>query len=143
MHSKWLGRDALNESPRCGLRSQSGQGLCPQTGQQDLCFCAAKSKWSVAERYIISNCPNYTQAKGGKQKEGNEKSGAVAPLVHWRLKRVAVHMARVAGFEPANDGVRIRCLTAWLYPNNINIINLLRRVVNSIALFYLYFNLNS
>ena len=27
-----------------------------------------------------------------------------------------VAMARVAGFEPANDGIRIRCLTAWLYP---------------------------
>lgn len=26
-------------------------------------------------------------------------------------------MARVAGFEPADHGVRIRCLTAWLYPN--------------------------
>ena len=25
-------------------------------------------------------------------------------------------LARVAGFEPANDGIRIRCLTAWLYP---------------------------
>ena len=27
-----------------------------------------------------------------------------------------VFLARVAGFEPANDGIRIRCLTAWLYP---------------------------
>ena len=25
--------------------------------EQDLCFCVAKSKWSVAERYIISDCP--------------------------------------------------------------------------------------
>ena len=31
-------------------------------------------------------------------------------------------MARVAGFEPASDGVRIRCLTAWRYPNNAYII---------------------
>ena len=23
----------------------------------------------------------------------------------------------VAGFEPTNDGVKVRCLTAWLYPN--------------------------
>jgi hypothetical protein len=23
----------------------------------------------------------------------------------------------VAGFEPAHDGVKVRCLTAWLYPN--------------------------
>ena len=25
-------------------------------------------------------------------------------------------MAGVAGFEPTNDGVRVRCLTAWRYP---------------------------
>ena len=24
----------------------------------------------------------------------------------------------VAGFEPTNDGVKVRCLTAWLYPIN-------------------------
>ncbi len=29
------------------------------------------------------------------------------------------HKTRVAGFEPANDGIRIRCLTAWRYPNII------------------------
>ena len=28
----------------------------------------------------------------------------------------AIVLARVAGFEPANDGIRIRCLTAWRYP---------------------------
>ena len=28
-------------------------------------------------------------------------------------------LARVAGFEPANDGIRIRCLTAWLYPIDV------------------------
>ena len=26
-------------------------------------------------------------------------------------------LARVEGFEPSSDGIRIRCLTAWLYPN--------------------------
>ena len=24
----------------------------------------------------------------------------------------------IAGFEPANHGIKTRCLTAWLYPNN-------------------------
>ncbi len=46
-------------------------------------------------------------------------------------------MARVAGFEPANDGVRIRCLTAWLYPNINIIIILLLIVVNLILQFLL------
>ena len=26
-------------------------------------------------------------------------------------------VAGVAGFEPTNDGVRVRCLTAWRHPN--------------------------
>ena len=26
-------------------------------------------------------------------------------------------MAEVAGFEPAHDGIKTRCLTAWRHPN--------------------------
>ncbi len=28
-------------------------------------------------------------------------------------------MAGVAGFEPAHDGIKTRCLTAWRHPNVI------------------------
>ena len=28
-------------------------------------------------------------------------------------------MAGVRGFEPLNDGIKTRCLTAWLYPSNV------------------------
>lgn len=28
-------------------------------------------------------------------------------------------MAGIAGFEPANTGVKVRCLTAWRYPNMV------------------------
>ena len=28
-------------------------------------------------------------------------------------------MAGVAGLEPTNDGIKTRCLTTWLYPNNV------------------------
>ena len=28
-------------------------------------------------------------------------------------------MAGIAGFEPANDGVKVRCLTAWRYPSMV------------------------
>ena len=28
-------------------------------------------------------------------------------------------MAGLAGFEPAHDGVKVRCLTAWLYPRMV------------------------
>ena len=33
------------------------------------------------------------------------------------------YLAGIAGFEPTSDGVKVRCLTAWLYP----IINNCRR----------------
>jgi hypothetical protein len=28
-------------------------------------------------------------------------------------------MAGVPGFEPGHDGIKTRCLTAWLYPNKM------------------------
>jgi hypothetical protein len=28
-------------------------------------------------------------------------------------------MAGEPGFEPGHDGIKIRCLTAWLYPNEL------------------------
>ena len=28
-------------------------------------------------------------------------------------------MAGIRGFEPLNDGIKTRCLTAWLYPYNV------------------------
>ncbi len=33
------------------------------------------------------------------------------------LRQVLFCMAGIAGFEPTSDGVKVRCLTAWLYPN--------------------------
>ena len=43
---------------------------------------------------------------------------------------VDCNMAGVLGFEPRNVGVRVRCLTAWPYPN----------IDNIILTFYLFFN---
>ena len=34
-----------------------------------------------------------------------------------------LHMAGKAGFEPTNDGVKVRCLTAWLLPKDSNSIS--------------------
>ena len=31
--------------------------------------------------------------------------------------REDLRMAGIAGFEPTSDGVKVRCLTAWLYPS--------------------------
>ena len=33
---------------------------------------------------------------------------------------MALQMAGLAGFEPTHDGVKVRCLTAWLQPNISN-----------------------
>ena len=41
-----------------------------------------------------------------------------------RFAKLSAHtvLAGVAGFEPATDGVRVRCLTAWRYPNDVMLI---------------------
>ena len=36
------------------------------------------------------------------------------------MVRIRFRLAGVAGFEPTNDGVRVRCLTAWRHPNAVN-----------------------
>jgi hypothetical protein len=40
-------------------------------------------------------------------------------------------MAGVAGFEPTNDGIKSRCLTAWRYPCRDESINSLIQVCAS------------
>ena len=47
------------------------------------------------------------------------------PCGHWILSpaRLPIPPRRqsftgVAGFEPTHEGVKVPCLTAWLYPNN-------------------------
>ena len=49
------------------------------------------------------------------------------PCGHWILSpaRLPIPPRRqsitgVAGFEPTHEGVKVPCLTAWLYPNNNN-----------------------
>lgn len=37
----------------------------------------------------------------------------------WESDKRLITMAGVPGFEPGNVGIRIRCLTAWLYPKRI------------------------
>ncbi len=42
--------------------------------------------------------------------------GYVAIRMSKTLHFAQLLLARVAGFEPAHDGIRIHCLTAWRYP---------------------------
>ncbi len=41
----------------------------------------------------------------------------VRSLTAWRHPITKKLMAGVAGFEPANVKVKVSCLTAWRYPN--------------------------
>ncbi len=42
------------------------------------------------------------------------RKGEGLPLNYSRSKIDIIKMAGLAGFEPAHDGVKVRCLTAWL-----------------------------
>ncbi|OSH36747.1 hypothetical protein WZ342_2231 [Enterococcus faecalis] len=41
------------------------------------------------------------------------------PLGYTAIFHFCYKKTGVAGFEPTHDGVKVRCLTAWLYPNKI------------------------
>ena len=49
-----------------------------------------------------------------------QNSPCIPQGVFCKQKTVEINgflLARVAGFEPAHDGIRIHCLTTWRYPN--------------------------
>ena len=50
-------------------------------------------------------------------KEDHTIIGSLEIVKDPKLSLRAFSLARVAGFEPAHDGIRIHCLTAWRYPN--------------------------
>ncbi len=59
-------------------------------------------------------------------------------LINKQLSFTALIMAGVAGIEPANDGIKTRCLTTWLHPirllylqNNVLIVKFVVECVKS------------
>ena len=55
-----------------------------------------------------------------QQWDGKDSTGCVLFMgILGNKKGTGIGACRtgVAGFEPTNDGVKVRCLTAWLYPN--------------------------
>ena len=44
-----------------------------------------------------------------------------------------IFMAGAAGFEPAHPGTKNQCLTAWLRPNNVDIIIQLKNLSNKFS----------
>ena len=56
-------------------------------------------------------------SSGGKDKGGCCEGGKNLDLDNKKGTGIGACRTGVAGFEPTNDGVKVRCLTAWLYPN--------------------------
>ena len=80
-------------------------------------------------RDIFFNCSTKIQSQrklrmvssGGKDKggccKGGENLGLCRKIGNKKGTGIGACRTGVAGFEPTNDGVKVRCLTAWLYPN--------------------------
>ena len=64
----------------------------------------SRNTWSIVHPNILYRAPKVVCRTKNKEKLEAYASSFI--------------LARVAGFEPAHDGIRIRCLTAWRYPNN-------------------------
>ena len=67
----------------------------------------------VLQTRALPLCRRHTwSGRRGSNSRPPPWQGGVLPLNYFRK------MAGVLGFEPRHDGIKIRCLTAWLYPNN-------------------------
>ena len=60
--------------------------------------------------YHLAMPPIFWSGRRGSNSRPPPWQGGVLPLNYFRK------MAGVLGFEPRHDGIKIRCLTAWLYP---------------------------
>ena len=74
-------------------------------------FCPVLKNGGTKGKFIKINTIRISLNDGMKEKDGFRKRG--------NKKGTGIGACRtgVAGFEPTNDGVKVRCLTAWLYPN--------------------------
>ena len=76
-------------------------------------------------RDIFFNCSTKIQSQRklrmvsgeGKDKERCCEGAKNLDLGNKKGTGIGACRTGVAGFEPTNDGVKVRCLTAWLYPN--------------------------
>src|SRR5690554_5460155 len=67
----------------------------------------------------------YTSTKYSEEKEWSGQRGSNPRPSPWQGDALPAElcphiMAGAPGFEPGNDGVKVRCLTAWLRPNAAN-----------------------
>ena len=51
------------------------------------------------------------------ESSASANSATAAYIILYKKTATPKKMAGVAGLEPTNDGVKVRCLTTWLHPN--------------------------
>ena len=101
-----------------------------------LCTLANRKHWliNLMIYFKMEKIGNSTHNKEKKTRSENLVFNTIPaagveparPCGHWILSpaRLPIPPRRqivtgVAGFEPTHEGVKVPCLTAWLYPNNI------------------------
>ena len=90
-----------------GRESCSGRRLCSNSGRSGECGA-----------YPGMN--NDFGCTGRLHREGNQEIyrwQSEAPRGYVAIRSPFMYLAGVPGFEPGNAGIKIRCLTAWRYPN--------------------------
>ncbi len=85
--------------------------LFPITATMEL-FNSFETSFSTALS-TFSQQENYEWFLAGGQKG----QGLCRKMSNKKGTGIGACRTGVAGFEPTNDGVKVRCLTAWLYPN--------------------------
>ena len=74
-------------------------------------FCPVLKNGDTKGNFIKINTIRISLNDGTKKNDGFRKMG------NKKGTGIGAYRTGVAGFEPTNDGVKVRCLTAWLYPN--------------------------
>ena len=69
------------------------------------------------ESSASANSATPAYQEGGNRIWTGDEGFADLCLTTWLYRHQNIKKTGVAGFEPTNDGVKVRCLTAWLYPN--------------------------
>ena len=85
-------------------------------------WCAKKEKDVSSIELLYQNTVSKKITNGFSRWDRNNmvrccEGGITLDLGNKKGTGIGACRTGVAGFEPTNDGVKVRCLTAWLYPN--------------------------
>ena len=66
-------------------------------------------------RHILNVLPQLiVKDKGGNRIRTDDEGFADLCLTTWLYRHIKIRQIGLAGFEPAHNGVKVHCLTAWL-----------------------------